>query len=227
MADYPRFLAEGVFDKEVMDIKRQRARAKRRDQWKVRPAPVPGCGNDERSAQLPRLAAFYVCAWQDDHYEAFWGEKKGKGGATLDSGGAAAAAAAAAGSAASRLPEHRPSIAQDPILGRPRTHADTYYTRLSFWLPDYAGHLAQSCVDPLVVGKQGRTLRRSRSVLTVLWGVKWLRGDCALLQEKAKDEPVDTLLVAAVTSPPPTASPAAATAAETSAVVDDDDAMRA
>jgi len=88
-------------------------------------------------------------AWQEDHYEAFWGEKKGKDGPGLDSG----AAAASAGSATSRLPEHRPSIAQDPILGRSRTHADTYYTRLSFWLPNYADHLAQSYVDPLVVYK--------------------------------------------------------------------------
>ena len=35
MADYPRFLADGVFDKTIMDMRRQRARTRRRDQWKV------------------------------------------------------------------------------------------------------------------------------------------------------------------------------------------------
>ena len=35
----------------------------------------------------------------------------------------------------------------DPFAGKPRPHADTYYTRLSFCLPNYPAHLADTHRD--------------------------------------------------------------------------------
>ena len=134
MADYPRFLVEGVFDKDVMEQRRQRlsTRLKRKDPWKVRVGPglVAKRQSSQGGAAMAHLRTYGPPpAPKDDQYEAYWGEKKSTWSASLPVG-------------LDALPSARAGALLDPYAGKPRPHADTYYTRLSYCLPDYAAHLA-------------------------------------------------------------------------------------